>query len=90
MTSFNPFELAASPLSAPPSTLATAERCVDMQVEALLQAEQDLNAIRVRQGLPPVASRVVSSSAPSVLRDPALLAQAIVNAGKKRRGELQD
>lgn len=75
MNPFRPHPF-ASLVSEPPSTLAIAEKRVRLQEQALEQARQDLAATRARAGLPPIEAT-----------GPQAVADAIILAGKRRRGE---
>jgi hypothetical protein len=75
MNPFRPHPFAPL-VSEPPSTLAIAEKRVRLQEQALEQARQDLAATRARAGLPPAQAT-----------DPQAVADAIILAGKRRRGE---
>jgi hypothetical protein len=70
-----------------PQTIVNLEHRLDMSIRAAEQALLDLNAARIKQGLPvetPDATR--AADAPALASDPASVANFILRADRRRRG----
>lgn len=94
MSTFSPFDPFAVHRDTPTTVSNLAHR-LDMAVRAALQAQHDYEAGRQRAGMSPEPARFfvrdpASPNMPQGVADPQAAAAAILQAGRKRRGELHD